>query len=505
MFDRTSGVLIHPTSLPGRYGVGDLGDSAYKLVDFLVAAGQSLWQILPPGPTGYGDSPYQCFSAFAGNPLMVSPDFMIRDGFIPAERMPFVPNFPQNTVDYGWVIFWKNQLFENAHTWFLDSASAENQKAFETFCKERAWWLDDYALFMALKKHHVAQEGGVWNTWPADIRDRKPKAMKAWLKQLQGEVSLVKFRQFLFFKQWLDLKKYANSKGVKIIGDMPIFVAFDSADVWANPDLFYLDKDGNAEVVAGVPPDYFSETGQRWGNPLYRWDTMKKNGYAWWTRRIAASFELTDIMRIDHFRGFEAYWEIPASEPTAVVGQWKKGPGIDLFNALKKNLGQLPIIAEDLGVITPEVEKLRDGAGFPGMKILQFAFGGDQNSAFLPHAFQKECVVYTGSHDNETTLGWYQNANEKEQDHVRRYLARDGHDVVWDLIRLAHASVAVMSVIPMQDLMTLDNSARMNFPGKTGGYWSWRYTDEMLNDFICHRLRGLTELYDRLPKPAAVD
>ena len=499
MFTRSSGILIHPTSLPGPYGVGDLGENAYKLIDFLEQSGQSLWQILPPGPTGYGDSPYQCFSAFAGNPLMVSPDFMMRDGYLPAGRMPFIPNFPADKVDYGWAIYWKNQLFENAHDWFIESGGKEQKARFASFCEARSEWLDDYALFMALKKEHMAQDGGVWNTWPADIRDRKKSAIKKWQEKLKEQISLVKFRQFLFFTQWLDLKSYANGKGIQIIGDMPIFVAFDSADVWANPGLFLLDKQGDPTEIAGVPPDYFSKTGQRWGNPLYRWDKMKKNGYAWWTKRIAASFELTDIMRIDHFRGFESNWAIPASEQTAVVGEWKKGPGADLFKTLKEKLGSLPIIAEDLGVITPEVEALRDGAGFPGMKILQFAFGGEDDNAFLPHTYQKDCVVYTGSHDNETTLGWYLNATEREQDHVRRYLAVDGHDIVWDFIRMAHRSVAVMSVIPMQDLMKLDNSARMNFPGKTGGYWSWRYTEDMLQPDIGHRLRELTELYNRVP------
>ena len=498
MFTRSSGVLLHPTSLPGRYGIGDLGAQAYKFIDFLELAGQSLWQILPPGPTGYGDSPYQCFSAFAGNPYWVSPDLMAQDGYILAEHIPHVPDFPVDKVDYGWVIYWKNQLFENAHNWFISDGGREQKLKFDQFCTARSWWLNDYALFMALKQEHVEHEGGVWNTWPDDVRTRKPEALINWRNELAHQISLEKFRQFIFFEQWLNLKQYANGKGIKIIGDMPIFVAFDSADVWANPELFYLDKKGNPTVVAGVPPDYFSETGQRWGNPLYRWDVMKNNHYAWWTKRIEASFELTDIMRIDHFRGFEAYWEIPADEPTAMVGEWKKGPGIDLFNTLENQLGKLPIIAEDLGVITPEVTALRDGAGFPGMKILQFAFGGEKNSAFLPHSFGSDCVVYTGSHDNETTLGWYLSAAEDEKDHARRYLGRDGHDIVWDLIRLAHQSVAVMSVIPMQDLMQLDNSARMNFPGKTGGYWSWRYREEMLTDFIASRLRDLTSMYGRL-------
>ena len=499
MFSRSAGVLLHPTSLPGRFGIGDLGDAAYEFVDFLVESEQSLWQTLPLGPTGYGDSPYQSFSAFAGNPLLISPEYLVRDGYLPASAIASgkIPAFPQKKVDFGWVIDYKSQLLKEAHGCFQASGRQSQKQAFEKFCAERGWWLEDYALFMALKAHFVDHEGGVWNTWPQPIRQRDAAALAEWRQKLAKQIDYQKFAQFLFFEQWLRVKQYANDKAIKIVGDMPIFVAFDSADVWANPELFYLNEDGSAAVIAGVPPDYFSETGQRWGNPLYRWDKMAADDYAWWVARLRSSFELSDIMRIDHFRGFEAYWEIPAEEETAVVGSWVKGPGLPFFERLEAQLGRLPIIAEDLGVITPEVEALRDGAGFPGMKILQFAFGGDESSAFLPHAFTPNCVVYTGSHDNETTLGWYQSASPAERDHLRRYFARDGHDVVWDLIRAAHASVAVMSVIPMQDLMTLNNEGRMNFPGRTGGYWSWRYTPNMLDGMIIDRLRELTKLYDR--------
>ena len=501
-FPRSAGVLLHPTSFPGRYGIGDFGAAAYAFIDFLVASGQSLWQILPLGPTGYGDSPYQSFSAFAGNPLLISPDKLVADGYLPAGAVASVPPFPRHIVDFGPVIDYKNGLYAQAYAHFQGHGSAEQRAAYSAFCATQAGWLEDYALFMAVKTYHVDQAGGVWNTWPAEIAFRDPAGMAAWRGKLAGEIERYKFLQFLFFEQWLALKSYANERGIRIVGDVPIFVAFDSADVWANPGLFYLQEDGSPEVVAGVPPDYFSVTGQRWGNPLYRWDKMAANEYAWWVARLEMTFTQVDIVRIDHFRGFEAYWEIPATEPTAVVGQWVKGPEHRLFHALQAQLGELPIIAEDLGVITPGVEALRDDFDLPGMKILQFAFGGERNSSFLPHSFQTpNCVVYTGTHDNETTLGWYRNADGYEQDHVRRYLARDGHDVVWDMIRLAHASVADTAVIPMQDLMNLGNEARMNYPGRESGNWQWRYTADMLTDLIAHRLRELTELYGRAPEP----
>ncbi|MEM7113677.1 MAG: 4-alpha-glucanotransferase [Chloroflexota bacterium] len=500
-FDRAAGILLHPTSLPGRYGIGDLGNEAYRFVDFLVETSQTYWQILPLGPTGYGDSPYQSFSSFAGNPLLISPDQLIEDGYLLPEMLHDLPDFPTDKVDFGWVIYYKNILHRRAYGHFQANGTAVQQTAFDKFCQSQAHWLDDYALFMALKTHHVENEGGVWTSWPKKIAQRKPKAMKKWSEELADEIGLHKFLQFHFFKQWLTLKKYANDKDIKIIGDIPIFVAFDSADVWANPDLFFLNEDGTPSVIAGVPPDYFSETGQRWGNPLYHWKKMTKNNYAWWVKRLQMVFTQADIVRIDHFRGFDAYWEIPAEEETAIVGQWVKAPGIDFFKAIAKQLGDLPIIAEDLGVITPEVRAMRDAFNFPGMKILQFAFGGEMNSDFLPYSYDNSnFVVYTGTHDNETTVGWYQNADEREKDHVRRYLAVSGHDIAWDLIRLAWASVADTAVAPIQDLMALDNKARMNFPGKVGSYWTWRYTPDMLHEHIKHRLREMTELYGRVPQ-----
>lgn len=499
-FPRSSGILLHPTSLPGRYGIGDLGGDAYQFVDFLAASHQSLWQILPLGPTGYGDSPYQCFSAFAGNPMLISPDKMAEAGYLPTDAIVDVPEFPIHRVDYGWVIQYKNGLFDQAFAHFQASASDAQRAAFDQFCAKNAHWLDDFALFMALKTHHVEQDGGVWNTWPADIAQREPEAMTRWMDDKAAEIDRHKFLQFVFFDQWLALKAYANERDIQIVGDAPIFVAYDSADVWANPDLFYLNDDGSPAVIAGVPPDYFSKTGQRWGNPLYRWPVMAEDDYAWWQARLKATLTQVDIVRLDHFRGFEAYWEIPADEETAVIGQWVKGPGLEFFQTMVEILGDLPIIAEDLGVITPEVEEMRDTFDFPGMKILQFAFGGEKNSSFLPHTFPRNCVVYTGTHDNETTVGWYRNASLAEQDHVRRYLASDGFDIAWDMIRLAFASVANMAVVPLQDTMGIDNSARMNFPGKASGYWQWRFIPEMLTEDIQRRLVEITELYGRLPE-----
>lgn len=505
-FNRSAGILLHPTSLPSRYGIGDLGSSAYQFVDFLVAGRLSLWQMLPLGPTGYGDSPYQSFSAFAGNPLLISPDRLVADGFLPAKAIEKVPDFPTGQVDFGPVIDYKRDLLRAAHDYFQENATPAQRDAYSRFCLNTSYWLDDYALFMALKEHHKDQDGGVWNTWPRPIAKRQVKAMKQWTRDLANDIESHKFQQFLFYKQWLELKSYANKQGIKIIGDIPIFVAYDSADVWSHPELFHLSKDGSPSVVAGVPPDYFSATGQRWGNPLYNWEKIAAENYDWWVKRIHMNLVQADIVRIDHFRGFEAYWEIPATEPTAVIGRWVKGPDAAFFEAIQAKLGELPIIAEDLGVITPEVEELRDRFAFPGMRILQFAFGGERNSSFLPYNYIKNTVVYTGTHDNETTLGWYLNATEDERDHVRRYTVSSGRDIVWDLIRLAYASVADITVIPMQDVFVLGNEARMNFPGKEGGWWRWRYTREMFSaraSGIALGLAELAHLYGRAPEKAA--
>ncbi|MGH2536391.1 MAG: 4-alpha-glucanotransferase [Candidatus Promineifilaceae bacterium] len=499
-FPRRAGVLLHPTSFPGRYGVGDLGPGAYAFLDFLAGAGQSLWQVLPLGPTGYADSPYQAFSSFAGNPLLINPDRLTAEGYLPAAAVKETLTFAAGRVDFGWVIGYKEALLRRAWDQFRAKGRPAQRRALEEFNAAEAAWLDDFALFMALKGRFKETAGGVWNSWPAAIGRRHKRALNKWRAELAAEVGYYQFQQFLFFEQWRPLRAYAHAKGIQIIGDVPIFVAFDSADVWANRELFYLDRGGSPKVVAGVPPDYFSQTGQRWGNPLYRWQAMARDDYAWWAARLAAAFRLVDIIRIDHFRGFEAYWEIPADQPTAVVGRWLKGPGAAFFEAMQRRLGELPIIAEDLGVITPEVTALRERFNLPGMKILQFAFGGERNSDFLPHNFGRNCVVYTGTHDNETAVGWYLNADRSEQDHVRRYLARDGSDIAWDLVRLALASTADTAIVPLQDLMSLGNEARMNFPGKSGGWWSWRYTRQMLTPFIALRLAEMTELYGRAQK-----
>ncbi len=498
-FPRSCGVLVHPTSFPSRYGIGDMGAGAYNFIDFLVTSRQSIWQILPLGPTGFGDSPYQSFSAFAGNPLLIDPDQLVENDFLPATYVERIPDLPSNKVDFGRVIRFKLDLLDEAYRYFSDNAAGEQLSQLEQFKLEHRGWLGDYALFMALKEYHIENEGGVWNAWPEGISRRLQDDIKQWSIKLSERVRFHEFTQFLFFKQWLALKKYANDHGITIIGDAPIFVAFDSADVWANPEIYYLNDSGSPTVIAGVPPDYFSETGQRWGNPLYRWEIMAQDNYKWWSERLRMVFNQVDIVRIDHFRGFEAYWEIPADEPTAVIGRWVNGPNIPFFETMRNSLGELPIIAEDLGVITPEVEAMRDKFEFPGMKILQFAFGGERNSNFLPHNFGRNCVVYTGTHDNETTLGWYRNSSVDEKDHMRRYMASDGSDIAWDMIRLAYASVADTVVIPLQDLMSLGNEARMNYPGKVGGWWTWRYTEEMLTDSILDRIRELVELFSRVP------
>ena len=496
-FSRAAGVLLHPTSFPGRYGIGDLGQSAYQFVDFLVQSKQSLWQILPLGPTGYGDSPYQSFSAFAGNPLLISPDRLAYDGYLPGSLIEQVPNFPADKVDFGWVIDYKNQLFRQAFSHFRAHGTGGQRNAFSQFCLANRNWLDDFALFMALKQNFAEREGGVWYRWPKEIRQRDAAALQQWRTQLADEVAYYQFLQFLFFGQWLDLKRYANERDIQIVGDVPIFVAMDSSDVWANPNLFWLNEDGTPQFIAGVPPDYFSATGQRWGNPLYHWENMAEDDYAWWAARLKATFTQVDILRIDHFRGFEAYWEIPASEETAVIGRWVKGPDAHFFEAMTRHLGQLPIIAEDLGVITPEVVALRDQFDFPGMKILQFGFGGERNSSFLPHTFSHNCIVYTGTHDNDTTIGWYQSASVAEQQHVNRYAHAQGNDPAWDMMRLAFASVADVAIVPMQDLLRVGPEGRMNYPGRAGGNWQWRYQAQQSLTHTAHELRELTELYGR--------
>jgi 4-alpha-glucanotransferase len=490
---RKSGLLLHPTSLPGPGGIGSLGQEARNFVDFLHSSGQSIWQILPLGPTGFGNSPYACYSAFAGNPLLISLEEIAAEGDIGSDESTAV--FPEDRVDYDRVSEYKSRLLRKAAGSFFASGDSPRREEFETF-RQNNLWLKDYALFMALKKH---QGGNVWCDWPHELALRHHEAVDAASVMLESEIREHEYMQWQFFRQWHRIREYANSRGVMILGDIPIFVAHDSADVWANPQLFQLDEDGRPRVVAGVPPDYFSETGQLWGNPLYDWERVAFYGFLWWIERFRCSLELYDMVRVDHFRGFEAYWEIPVHEKTAVNGRWVKGPGEALFHAVFNVLGRIPLVAEDLGVITPEVEALRDGFKFPGMKILHFAFDSGPTNPYLPHNYVREMVAYTGTHDNDTTLGWFSSRSEEEKQAAREYLKiSNDDDIVWEMIRGVMASVAEMSVIPIQDLLCLPSDARMNFPGTSAGNWTWRLMPGALSEELGSRLRGLTEMFGRL-------
>jgi 4-alpha-glucanotransferase len=503
---RKAGVLLHPTSLPGPHGVGELGPEAYRFVDVLANAGQSLWQVLPLGPTGYGDSPYASFSTFAGNPLLISLDALIASGDLKAaEAIP--PAFDAAKIDYGWVQFWKFPLLETAAQRFLARPGAERM-AFDAFCRDEAFWLDDFALFMAVKEEYQKQAeaehlwGKMWsNFWDLDIRLKQPEAVAAWSQKLASAIAVKKVLQYWFFSQWTALKDYANRHGVSIVGDIPIFVAADSVDVWANREFFQLDAQGQPLVVAGVPPDYFSETGQLWGNPLYDWNALRADGFRWWLARIRATLRLVDIIRIDHFRGFEAYWEVPFGAENAVGGRWVKAPGLELFETVRRELGTLPILAEDLGVITPEVEALRDAFSFPGMKILQFAFDPDdtgRTNPFLTHNYGTNSVVYTGSHDNDTMRGWLDTAPQGVRDYALEYVKGTLDDGAWSFVRAALASTACYAVIPAQDLLNLPSWARMNTPSTLGGNWAWRLRGSEL-ETVVPRLAALTQLYGRAP------
>ncbi len=493
-FQRSSGILLHPTSLPGRFGIGDLGEDAYKFVDWLAACQQKLWQICPLGPTGYGDSPYQCFSAFAGNPLLISLERLVEAKWLTPDDLRVQEPFDDHSVDYGRVIQFKSALLWRAYEQFAATGSSEQQEQFDQFCHQQQVWLDNYALFMALKAHH---QGAAWNTWEWDLVARTSNALTYWNEQLATQIAYQKFIQYVFFAQWEALKAYANQQQIQIIGDIPIFVAFDSVDAWAHRDLFYFDESGNPTAVAGVPPDYFSPTGQLWGNPLYRWDVMADQNYEWWIARFRQIFEMVDIVRLDHFRGFAKYWRVPAGETTAVNGTWELGPGKAFFQAVQDQLGELPIIAEDLGVITPDVVELREAFDFPGMKILQFAFDSDEENDYLPHTYDKNCVVYTGTHDNDTTVGWYRKCSEGDRYWVNTYLKIDGSDIAWDFIRAAWASVADIAMVPLQDPLRLDSDARMNTPATSGQNWKWRFTWEMIPPDTQAHLSTLTKIYQR--------
>ncbi len=493
-FNRSSGILLHPTSLPGEFGIGNFGASSYHFVDWLSVAGQSFWQMLPIGPIGVGNSPYMSTSAFAGNPFLIDLNELVALDLLEKKDIILTTNTSPNQIDYEKVTSFYLDKIEKAGRNFLSNSNDDLKNDYNAFCQKEKYWLDDYALFQALTMQNPNID---WTMWNSDVKMLKQKVIAELEKELAEQILIQKFAQWIFDRQWKRLKAYANSKGIKLIGDMPIFVAHHSTDVWKNQELFYLDSAGNPTVVAGVPPDYFSKTGQRWGNPLYNWQAIKEKKYQWWYERFKRLFSLFDIIRIDHFRGFESYWEIPANENNAIKGNWKMGPGVDFFKSVNRKLGDLPIIAEDLGIITPEVNNLREKVNYPGMKVLQFAFSGSADNAYLPHNYIHNCVVYTGTHDNDTTRGWYEKATEHERDFVRRYCKTNGHEINWDLIKLASNSVADISIIPFQDIMGLGSEARMNIPSTLEGNWEWRFSWEQVGPDPANRLYELTALYGR--------
>jgi 4-alpha-glucanotransferase len=494
-FQRSSGILLHPTSLPSRGGIGDFGPAAHDFVRFLAEARQGLWQVLPLGPTGAGNSPYNSTSAFAGNPLLVSLERLVERGWIDAQRLKALPDAVSG-VDGQQVRAAKLPLLREAAENFLQKADSAARQKFQRFREENGWWLEDYVLFEALRERY---KGASWNTWERSLAWREAESLQRTRGELTRELEYGAVIQFAFFEQWRALRHACARHGIRIVGDVAIFISHDSADVWRHPDLFYLDADLRPTVVAGVPPDAFSETGQRWGNPLYRWDVLHSRGYDWWVQRMRWSLMQCDIVRIDHFRGFEKYWEIPAAAPTAINGRWQPGPGDDLFNALRHALGDLPVIAEDLGYITPEVHALRDRQQMPGMRVLQFGFGNPGAHYYLPHRFHNNTVVYTGTHDNDTMLGWWRSgATEAERAAVRAYFGPKAEEEIhWTFIQAAVTSVADLSIVPLQDVLGLGSEARMNTPSHSDGNWKWRYQPGALNKATTDRLAGLTTVADR--------
>lgn len=495
---RASGILLHPTSLPGRFGIGDLGTEARHFVDFLVETKQQLWQILPLGPTGAGNSPYMCYSAIAGNPLLISLEVLQNEGLLSQDDLNNLPEFSADRVNYQQATDAKMPLLQRANDNFNNSATAEQQEQFQQFCDSKAYWLDDYALFMALKR----KRQGSWHTWEPELAKRDAQAIQQCKQQLEAEILFEKFLQFEFFRQWSEIKQYANSQGVQVIGDIPFYVAHDSADVWSNPANFCLDEATNEpKLMAGTPPDAFSETGQLWGNPVYNWNYLQESDFHWWVQRFQAMLDYVDLIRIDHFIGFEAFWAVPQGEGDATQGRWISAPGETFFNVLKQKLGTLPILAEDLGTVTPEAEALRDRFGFPGMKVLQFAFEGDPKNPYLPFNFQQNCLVYTGTHDNDTTIGWYEKLSDEARSQLLDHLGCISSDEIhWDMIRLASSSVANLAILPLQDVLGLGNEARMNFPGKQENNWEWRYHANVLTPDISDRLKRLTQRFGRAPQ-----
>jgi len=476
--------------------MGDLGHEAYEFINFLEETGQTIWQVLPLSPAGYGNSPYASYSAFAGNPYLISPDKLQEKGYISADDLSAAILPITTEADYATSYEKKELLYKKAFESFKASGSKTDQKRLKESKKRNSYWLDDYTLFMACS---ISNDRKPWNKWEKDLAQRKPAAIKKAAKRFSDEIEYQTWLQFEFFEQWNTLKDYANSKNIRVVGDIPIFVDHNSADVWSHPEFFAVDKQGNRELVAGVPPDYFSETGQLWGNPLYKWSAIKKDGFSWWLERFKQMFDLFDAIRVDHFRGFDEYWEVKASEQTAINGEWVKAPGVELFTTIKEKLGSLPIIAEDLGLMTQGVEDLRDQFNFPGMKILQFAFDSDSTNSFLPHNYPQNCVTYTGTHDNDTTIGWYTSAPGVEQHRAREYTRSDGSNIQWELIRLGMFSVADQAIFPLQDFMNLQSEHRMNTPGTVGGNWMWRYTPDMLQNVDKQRIRKMAEMSNRLP------
>jgi len=491
---KSSGILLHPTSLPGSFGIGDFGDEARAFIDFLADAGQHLWQVLPLGPTGYGNSPYQSLSAFAGNTLLIDPRQLTADGLLTPEDMAH-PDFPEDYIEFEAVRKFKDEMLGKAYENFKREASSNLREEFETFCELSAWWLDDYAMFRALKD---AQGGREWTAWDRDLSERRPAALEKAHVELHDPIAAQKFFQFLFFRQWKALRDYSHTRDIRIIGDLPIFVAHDSADVWAHREYFQLDETGKPTLVAGVPPDYFSATGQLWGNPVYEWEHLRARGFDWWIDRVRFALEQFDFLRIDHFRGFAACWEIPDGDKTAERGRWVEAPGKELFTAIGSALGDLPIIAEDLGEITPDVYELLDLLGFPGMRVMQFGFGDDLNNLHLPHNYPRNVVAYTATHDSDTTVSWFNHLADHEKEFCLRYLHSDGKAINWDLIDAVLASDAETAIIPLQDVLGLGTEARMNLPNSLLGNWIWRYGRNSLNERHGERLRALAGSYGRI-------
>jgi 4-alpha-glucanotransferase len=499
MQERASGILVHPSCFPSRGGIGDFGPAAYNFLEFLTASKQSLWQILPLGPAGYGNSPYSCTSAFAGNPLLISMERLAAHGWIDKNRLGSLPS-GCGPIDFALLEKVKVPLLQEAAANFLSRANATDRERFEKFCWLNGWWLEDYVLFETLRRHFDAHS---WNEWPRELAERQPEALDKARRDFADEISQSRAIQFAFYEQWRAVHQECKRRGIKIIGDVAIFVSYDSADVWAHPDLFRLKPDLSPEVIAGVPPDYFSKNGQRWGNPLYRWDVIRRQGYDWWMQRMKWALQTCDLVRLDHFRGFESYWEIPADEETAINGRWIKGPADEFFHVLRNTCGDLPLIAEDLGLITEAVVALRERIGVPGMRVIQFGFGDKGAHMYLPHKYVENTVVYTGTHDNDTSVGWWQNSSRpEEREAARAYFGDPPDGMHWAMIRAAETSVARFCIIQLQDVLGLDSDCRMNRPSHPEGNWTWRYQPEQLTRALAEKLANITDIADRVSDAA---